>query len=1028
MRIVIDLQGAQGSSKDRGIGRYSLEFALAVARNRNDHDVIIALNGMFPEAIDAIRHSFYDILPASNIRVWNGIGPATGHNPSDRSRREVSKLLRESFLESLQPDIVHITSLFEGFGDHAVHSVPQIKSYLASSTFYDLIPFNNASIYLDNNQDYKSFYLNVIAELIKVDLHLSISQYSSSELIDSLQVDPERVRNVYAGVNDLFARVEKESSKQKLEKKFGIAKPYLMYSGASDERKNHLRLIEAFSQSRFKNDYQLVLVGRMPPETAKRFKDHSVSFGLDNNEVVITNTVSDDELVNLYNNCALFVFPAWQEGFGLPLVEAMKCGAPVIGSNTSSIPEVIGDPDALFDPFDVKSIRDAIDRALDNPAFLERMRAHGLKRASVFSWDQVGSDAIAAFEVAAKGRSSSATDSGCHSRSSSHAEFRKTAINAVRYFLGNQKKLSGTSMFADWRPLLPVIEQYEVATISRSIALNHPIKEVKQIFVDVSELVNRDAKTGIQRVVRSILYELINNPPEGYQVEPVYACTGQVGYRYARAFYARMFGGIYTPLPDDFIDVKSGDIFIGLDLQHHSVLSQAEAYKMLRNNGVEIYFIVYDLLPVLMPNKFPDGAEVIHDQWLTAISREADGLICISRAVADELVQWLDQHGLTRSYPLKIGWFHLGADVMQSMPSKGVTHAPQSFERLGELPTFLMVGTLEPRKGHAQTLAAFEKLWADGHDINLVIVGKQGWNVEKLVKSIKASKEFGDRLLWLSSVSDDTLEELYAAADCLIAASEGEGFGLPLVEAAQHKLHIVARSLPVFREVAGEAAFYFDGHDPASMSQALRIWLDRFKNEAVPRSDGMRWLTWKQSTGQLLSMIMQDNWYRTWVSGAGWRLTASDPSLCTVVGSKVGQELHTTGREGYLLFGPFLTLGVGTYRCRIFGDYRGKGEAKYDLVGSEGNVVLAKGRLNDLPNWGELLSIKFDVSEEIRRFEVRIFVEAHAHIRLSRLEIYPIDSDSSENNLGVKGDFLGVDAKDRANLPHGLLTRGTAVA
>lgn len=1005
MRIVIDLQGAQGSSKDRGIGRYSLQLALSIARNRKVHDVIIVLNGMFPDTIDSIRHAFEGILPANNIRIWNGIGPATGHSTADRSRREVSKLLREAFLESLQPDIVHITSLFEGFGDNAVHSVPDNRSYLASSTFYDLIPLNNAAIYLDPNQDYKNFYLNVLFYLTNIDLHLSISDYSRSEIIDSLQVAPDSVRNVYAGVDKLFKRVAAAPNARTLKSKFGITKPYLMYSGATDERKNHLRLIEAFAQSKFKNEYQLVLVGRVPPETVKRFKDKIKSLGMNDDKVIITNTVSDEELVYLYNNCTLFVFPAWQEGFGLPLVEAMQCGAPVIGSNTSSIPEVIDNPDALFDPFDVGSIQNAIDEALGNPSFLDAMRDHGLKRAAFFSWDRVGIEAIAAFEAAWKDRETAAIIDGTDARASAQTDFRTMAIDAVRSFLARQSELAESGTGDKWHAPMPPIDDAEVARISKSIALNHPVQESRQLFVDISELVNRDAKTGIQRVVRSVLHELITNPPQDYQVEPVYAAANQPGYRYARAFCARTFGGLYTPCPDDFIDVKSGDVFIGLDLQHHVVVGQTEAYQTLRNNGVEVYFVVYDLLPVLMPQKFPDGAEMIHDQWLTAISMIADGLICISRAVADELVKWLDEHGVTRRHPLKIGWFHLGADVMQSMPTKGLHYASHSLERLRQAPTFLMVGTLEPRKGHAQTVAAFEKLWADGHDINLVIVGKRGWNIEKLAKSIEANDEFGKRLLWLSSVSDETLETLYARADCLIAASEGEGFGLPLVEAAQHGLPIFARGLPVFREVAGDSASYFYGSDATSMSQALQLWLARFAQGSMPRSDDMCWSTWKQSTGQLLSTIMDNEWYRTWTSGTGWRLTASDPSLCTIVGNKAGQELRTTGREGYLLFGPFLTLDVGTYRCRVFGAYRGKGKVKYDLVGNDGSTVLAKGKLMSQPLWGRLLSLEFEVTEEIRRFEIRIVVEAQAHICLSRIEIIPVNVETTaeliEDGVGL---------------------------
>jgi glycosyltransferase involved in cell wall biosynthesis len=120
-----------------------------------------------------------------------------------------------------------------------------------------------------------------------------------------------------------------------------------------------------------------------------------------------------------------------------------------------------------------------------------------------------------------------------------------------------------------------------------------------------------------------------------------------------------------------------------------------------------------------------------------------------------------------------------------------------------------MVGTLEPRKGHQQALAACEQLWADGVDANQVIVGKQGWMVEALVERMTHHAELNRRLFWLDGISDEFLEQVYAASACLIAASYGEGFGLPLIEAAQHKLPIVARDIPVFREVAGSHAHYF---------------------------------------------------------------------------------------------------------------------------------------------------------------------------------------------------------------------------
>ena len=176
-----------------------------------------------------------------------------------------------------------------------------------------------------------------------------------------------------------------------------------------------------------------------------------------------------------------------------------------------------------------------------------------------------------------------------------------------------------------------------------------------------------------------------------------------------------------------------------------------------------------------------------------------------------------------------------------------------------------MVGTIEPRKGQKQTLAAFDQLWAEGLDANLVIVGKQGWKVEKLVETMRHHREKGKRLFWLEGISDEYLEKVYAVSTCLLAASEGEGFGLPLIEAAQHKLPIIARDIPVFHEVAGDHAFYFNGKKPDDLARAVRKWLELYQSGRHPKSDDMQWLTWRQSTQQLLDVILRENWYTEWM-------------------------------------------------------------------------------------------------------------------------------------------------------------------
>jgi glycosyltransferase involved in cell wall biosynthesis len=380
---------------------------------------------------------------------------------------------------------------------------------------------------------------------------------------------------------------------------------------------------------------------------------------------------------------------------------------------------------------------------------------------------------LSIWEVAAK-KALGAMNAFVKPAASSQKEFRKRAENEV--YLELLEKISTISRH-EGNPY-----DSDLILCARAIAETFPRKpSLPRIFVDISELAQRDFKTGIQRVARSILYELLINPPAGYKIEPIYGKTDMVGYRLAKTFTRQLLNSSEPLGADEPIDAQAGDIFLGLDLQHHTTLVNSRYIESLRRRGVLVYFVVYDLLPIQFPQFWPpeDRVGEVHEDWLAVVCR-GDGALCISKAVADELTDWAAKK-LTRNANFKISWFHLGADIKGSLPTTGLPpDAPNILRTLLQRKTFLMVGTLEPRKGCAQVLDAFELLWAEGADINLVIVGKKGWIVEKLVNRLEKHTELGKRLFWLQGVSDEYLGKIYESSTCLIAASEGEGFGLPL--------------------------------------------------------------------------------------------------------------------------------------------------------------------------------------------------------------------------------------------------------
>lgn len=973
MRIVIDLQGAQGESRHRGIGRYTLSLAQAMIRNRGNHEVIIALNGMFADTIEPIRAAFDGLLPQENIRIWNATSPVSPLDPENDWRRHCAELIREAFLTSLQPDVVHVTSLFEGYGDNAVHSIGLNSEYLPTAvTLYDLIPLMQSETYLKPNPNYELFYREKIDYLKKADLYLAISESSRQEVIQHLSTREELSVNIGTATESYFQPISLSAQdEQSLRQKFELLRPFVMYSGATDERKNHLRLIKAFSllPVEIRKNHQLAIVGYLPNEHREKFQNYSKLCGLKQNDVVITGRVSDEEMLQFYNLCTLFVFPSWHEGFGLPALEAMSCGAAVIGSNTSSLPEVIGRNDALFDPFDEKSIAQKMTEVLINDQFRSDLARHGLEQAKQFSWDKSAQKALKAFEE-------------WHARRVTNDTNRFSNQRLKEWLIGEIAKLSNA----------PDDENDWLKT-AQSIARNHPVYTEKQLFVDISELVHRDSKSGIQRVVRSILAELMCNPPVGFQVEPVYAIQDEYGYRYARKF-AQSFStqSDYNSNEDMPIDIACGDIFIGLDLQHHVVMQQETFFAHMKNVGVKVHFVIYDLLPVLLPHVFPEGVADIHGQWLSVLSK-ADGVLCISRAVADEMMEWLSVFGPERLRPLNIAWFHLGADVAGSIPSKGLpNNAEKVLSILGSRPTFLMVGTIEPRKGQWQTLLAFEQLWSQGIDVNLVIIGKNGWNVELLVEILRSHSELDKRLFWLEGVSDEYLEKVYGISTCLIGASEGEGFGLPLIEAAQYKIPMILRDIPVFREVGGEYAYYFkNDKNPTILAETIMQWMKMYKSNTHPKSDGMPWLTWKQSTQRLVDIVLNNQCYKQWMPDKIHRFWGGDYRLGTQVGKRTGKNIESTGNAGYLVFGPYISLSSGNYNVILHGDVTYASNTTVDVVTNQGSVVLGKKNFADQEDvdGDVVMSLQIVLHETCSDLEIRVLVDAQTDIEISLIEIKP---------------------------------------
>ena len=1275
--------------------------------------------------------------------------------------------MRETFISELKPDFVLITSLFEGLVDDAVSTVKNYASIPTAVVLYDLIPYINPKPYLENPV-VSNWYLKKIEQLKKADLLLSISKSSGQEAVDWLNFDPSQVVNISTACDDKFQPVKLNNSDYThFAQTYNLTKPFVMYTGGIDYRKNIEGLIRAYAQlpKAVRQHHQLAVVCSVQPHDRERLTELAKQQGLGKNDYIMTGFVPEEDLIKLYNACKLFIFPSWHEGFGLPALEAMQCGAPVIASNNSSLPEVVGLDEALFDPLDDQAITAKLLQGLTDEAFRQHLIAHGKVQAKLFNWDNIATTALTAMEgkynnlpkqtnhaivnpvprkrlaylsplppersgisdysaelleqlsqyylidvitdqenvsdawiiantkirsvawfkdhsnefdrvlyhfgnshfhqhmfdllsivpgvvvlhdfylsaiqsymsgigvaplnwkqhlyyshgymavytathenyphealwtyptnlkvlqdalgvivhsenskqlanqwygnhtadkwhliphlrhLPAKNSKEDARESlgfadddfiicsfgiinktkrslelveafiqseltkkdntylilvgendggdygkqitntirqaklqdriqitgwadtedfraylqaadvGVQLRTLSRGETSGTVLDCMNYGLATIVNANGSMAYLDKDSVMILPDDFTQFELQQALeqlyasqelreklghnalqtikaqhnpqrcaamyyqaiestylqqeqklygllhyrlvdqqidlnqddqfnalATNFPIQpKLKQVFVDISELVQRDAKSGIQRVVRSVLQQLLNNPPTGYRIEPVYATTEQLGYLYARKFMCQ-----FLEINDDSwavdtpIDYSAGDIYLGLDLQPVIIPHQASFLNKMHLDGVKVSFIVYDLLAITHSEYFQDNFYDVIQNWMETV-RFADQLICISRAVADEVIEWLKVYDQKRDLPLAIDYFHLGADLASSVPSTGMpNNAKQTLQKLATAPTFLMVGTVEPRKGHGQVLKAFEQLWQEGFKANLVIVGKHGWKTEALAENIHRHKQLNKQLFWLEGISDEYLNNVYETSDCLIAASYGEGFGLPLIEAAQHNLPIIARDIPVFKEVAGVSAYYFaDDNQPSTISSAIKQWLKLFEAGQHPTTQAMSWITWQQSTDQLLAVLLENNaTYKTWMPNGDLTFWGRDKRLHSQIAEYKGVSAYTSRQQGFLFFGPYLPLKAGDYQITVNGNFDVLNQEDYlDLVYDGGTQVVFKKQLIDILTNKQTLQFFFTAEENIKDFEIRLWVDKATELSVDSIQI-----------------------------------------
>lgn len=227
---------------------------------------------------------------------------------------------------------------------------------------------------------------------------IAVSEATKRDVMQRFNLDPSKVSVCYHGCDDIFRPEEDAGKIEELKAKFAIRGDYILFVGVLQPRKNLLRLIEAFAilKSMRGIPHKLVIAGKKG-WLCDGILSAAKGYGIEE-EVIFTGYVDEFDLPVLMSGASVFVLPSLYEGFGLPALEAMACGTPVIVANVSSLPEVVGDAGLLVDPYDLARLADAIYSVLTDASLRARMRQSGLARARLFSWKKAAERTLAILE------------------------------------------------------------------------------------------------------------------------------------------------------------------------------------------------------------------------------------------------------------------------------------------------------------------------------------------------------------------------------------------------------------------------------------------------------------------------------------------------------------------------------------------------------------------------------------------------------------------------------------------------------
>ena len=551
MKILLDVQGVQTEARYRGIGNYTRQLATALCRNISTEDEIhILLNGTHPDLENTIqvRKYFSKFVPKENIHNWYSpfVLPYT---ENEKNIQMVDHIYSE-YVNYLNPDAFVTLSFMERPGAFFVTFNNIRKSIVKASVVYDYIPKKWT------DWPHKDWYNHQLLKLAKADLLLAISDYVHQQ---NLELYPSiKSIDIETDVSQNYNKIKNENFWLLVREKYQLYKPYFLYSGSLDHRKNVGILLAAYSllPTELKNQIDCVIVSGKTTSLQEQVKSQAINHGLKSfDNIKFLNYVTDEELKALYQNTRCFIFPSFDEGFGMPILEAMRCGAAVIGARGTSIPGIIKNDEALFDPFNVNKLREKLEKIITDDAFHQLLITNGEIQQERYSWDNSA----------------------------------KLLLENLR----NEKKHNTSdAVLFNFRNVLEkiklIVDKRDVISVSRAIAKTYDFPSIRRIFIDLSE--HEKYNKEYQVIIKELLANQDRAQIKETQLIPIKWSNATGCFVYAPHLaleYIDKFLDIPGGSP---IDYSENDIIFELDMECVENKKKYNVLKTFQAHGVRLVF------------------------------------------------------------------------------------------------------------------------------------------------------------------------------------------------------------------------------------------------------------------------------------------------------------------------------------------------------------------------------------------------------------------------------------------------------